>query len=608
MKDRIRESSLEKFQTFGDFLRYLRRRAGMTQFELATMVGYSDAQISRLEQNLRQPDIPTLQARFFPALDLEDDPRAAERLEELAVKVRYEDGPALGVCPYKGMAYYNERDAGFFFGREALVDELMQRLLALAAVENTEQPGFLAIIGASGCGKSSLLRAGIAPAFRKLQREENWRIHILTPTAQPLDSLALTLTKDSKSSAAAAALANDLFLEKRALCMALKRSGNPIAPLHNLILVDQFEEVFTLCRSPQEREAFVDNLMAACSHQGPALVVIALRADFYKYCAGYRSLRQAISQQQVYIGSMGEEELRRAIEEPARRNQWQFEPGLVDLLLHDAGSEPGAMPLLSHALLETWEKRRGRTLTFSGYAASAGVRGAIAETAEAVFCDKLSHAQREIARRIFLRLTGLSVDADGGDTRRRAAISELIIDPAQSDSTRAVLNALAEARLITIDQDTVEVAHEALIREWPTLRQWIEEDRKDLLLRQCLTEAAQAWQAASQDSDLLYRGLRLAQARVWALSHENEINLLECDFLAASIDTNDCEIFERNDLRQRELDALQKLAEQEERCAEDKLRAARLLKKQAVYLLLALILVVCTSILALHLASQVSPL
>lgn len=607
MNDKIHTNSLEKFQTFGDFLRYLRRRAGLTQYELSTMVGYSDAQISRLEQNLRQADIPTLQARFIPALGLEDDPRAAARLEELAANLRHEDAPALGVCPYKGMTYYNENDAGFFFGRETLVDDLVQRLLVLAAAENKEQPGFLAVIGASGCGKSSILRAGLAPAFRELSMDK-WRIHILTPTAHPLDSLALSLTRDSGSSASAARLASELLLENRSLCMAIKRSGKDKNSRHTLFLIDQFEEVFTLCRSAKERNAFINSLMAACEPQGAALVVIALRADFYKYCADYPAMCQAISQQQVFIGSLGEEDLRRAIEEPARRNRWQFEPGLVDLLLHEAGSEPGAMPLLSHALLETWEKRRGRTLTFNGYAASGGVRGAIAETAEAVFCDKLTHSQREIARGIFLRLTALSVDADGSDTRRRAAISELIIDPAQSDSTRAVLNALAEARLITIDQDSVEVAHEALIREWPTLRQWIEDGRKDLHLRQCLTEAAQAWQAASQDSDLLYRGLRLAQARVWALSHGKEINLLERDFLAASIDTNDCEIFERNDLRQRELDALQKLAEQEERCAEAKLRAARLLKKQAVYLLLALILVVCTSILALHFASQVSPL
>ncbi len=209
---------------------------------------------------------------------------------------------------------------------------------------------------------------------------------------------------------------------------------------------------------------------------------------------------------------MSDEELRRAIEEPGRRGRWEFEPGLVNLLLHDVGvyaghtPEPGALPLLSHALLETWQRRRGRTLTLSGYTSSGGVRSAIAETAEAVFADQFTHEQKAIARRIFLRLTELGNETSTGDTRRRATFDELILKPEEAEATWTVLKALADARLITTHQDSAEVAHEALIREWPTLHGWLEDNREGLRLQRHLTETAQEWSSADRDPDLLYRG------------------------------------------------------------------------------------------------------
>jgi hypothetical protein len=194
---------------------------------------------------------------------------------------------------------------------------------------------------------------------------------------------------------------------------------------------------------------------------------------------------------------------------------------LADLLLHDVGHEPGALPLLSHALMETWQRRRGRILTLSGYASSGGVRGAIAETAEAVFADQFTPEQRTIARRVFLRLTELNDETSAGETRRRATFEEL--------------QALADARLITTREDSVEVAHEALIREWPTLRGWIEEDRESLRLHRHLTESAQEWHTAGYEADLLYRGARLAQMREWAATNQDEMNTLERRFLEASV-------------------------------------------------------------------------
>ena len=355
----------------------------------------------------------------------------------------------------------------------------------------------------------------------------------------------------------------------------IKRLNQPRNGLRGLLVVDQFEEVFTLCRSEERRTSFIDNLLTASLEvDGPTVIVIALRADFYGHCAGHLRLREALAQQQEYIGVMSDEELRCAIEEPARRGQWELEPGLVDLLLHDVGHEPGALPLLSHALLETWQRRRGRTMTLSGYAASGGVRGAIAETAEAVFTDQFTREQQVIAQRIFLRLTELGDDTTTGNTRRRASFKELILKPEEAATTQAVLKALADARLITTSEDSAEVAHEALIREWPTLRGWLEEDRENLRLHRHLTETSQEWSASNREMGMLYRGARLTQVREWAAGHADEMNDLEREFIKASQASAEREAAEREAQRERELRAAQKLAEAEKARAGEQARSA----------------------------------
>ena len=272
--------------------------------------------------------------------------------------------------------------------------------------------------------------------------------------------------------------------------------------------MDQFEETFTLCHNESERAAFIEDLLSLA--QDPSqktAVVIALRADFYSHCAQYPLLREAVAAEQEYIGQMTAEELRHAIEEPARRGGWELEPGLVDVLLTDIGAhgngepEPGALPLLSHALLATWERRRGRTLTLEGYRASGGVQSAIAETAESVFTDQLNQSQQELARDVFLRLTELGEGTE--DTRRRAALNELARQSGEAPQLRGVLNTLAEARLITLNEDSAEVAHEALIREWQRLRQWLTQDREGLLLLRHLTEVCSRLGAARSRSGRL---------------------------------------------------------------------------------------------------------
>jgi WD40 repeat protein/transcriptional regulator with XRE-family HTH domain len=572
MSTSIPGSILEKFTTFGDLLRFLRRRAAITQLELSIAVGYSDAQISRLEQNLRLPDIPTIEARFVPALGLENEPKAVARLLDLAANVRREDAPAFGASPYKGLNYFEEIDADLFAGRESLSNKLAERILGLASSKSPDERRFLAIVGASGSGKSSLVRAGVVPALRWNKISADWPIHVFTPTAQPHESLAASLTD---SVAATATLMDDLERDPRTLNLFIKRLNQPRNGLHALLVVDQFEEVFTLCRSEERRTSFIDNLLIASSEtDGPTIIVIALRADFYGHCAGHPRLREALAQQQEYIGVMSDEELRCAIEEPARRGQWELEPGLVDLLLHDVGHEPGALPLLSHALLETWQRRRGRTMTLSGYAASGGVRGAIAETAEAVFTDQFTREQQVIAQRIFLRLTELGDETGTGDTRRRAAFTELILRPEEAATTQAVLKALADARLITTSADSAEVAHEALIREWPTLRGWLEEDRENLRLHRHLTETSQEWSASNRETGMLYRGARLTQVREWAAGHADEMNDLEREFIKASQASAEREAAEREAQRERELQAAQKLAEAEKARAGEQARSA----------------------------------
>ena len=533
----ISSSMLEKFTTFGDLLRFLRRRAGITQMELAIAVGYSDTQISRLEHNQRPPDIPTVEARFVSALDLENEPQAVSRLLDLAANVRREDAPGLGLCPYKGLNYFDEADADLFVGREELTAKLTERVLSMTSNESRDRIRFLAVVGASGSGKSSLVRAGLVPALSWDQRSADWHFHTITPTAHPLESLSTNLTLETRSVTTTAALIDDFTQDKRTLHLFAKRKLHAERNSHLLLVVDQFEETFALCRSEKERASFIGTLLRAASEaDGPVIVVITLRADFYAYCAKYVQLREALAQNQEYIGAMNINELRRAIEEPAQRGNWEIEPGLVDVLLHDVGQEPGALPLLSHSLMETWHRRRDRTMTLGGYASSGGVHGAIAETAETLFTDQFTKEQQSIARRIFLRLTEFGDDTSAIDTRRRAKLEELILNPEETVTTRAVLKSLADARLITLDEDSAEVAHEALIREWPALQGWLEENREGLRLQRQLTEAAQEWLEMDCTPDLLYRGSRLEQFKAWSQKVELALTQSEIDFLQTSLD------------------------------------------------------------------------
>ena len=482
--------------------------------------------------------------------------RSTDEVSEDALRLVLEMGtalPAPGQSPFKGLDFFDVADADLFFGRESLSAKLIHRV--------REGVRFLAVIGASGSGKSSLVRSGVVAT---LQREAHWTAQILTPGPTPQQNLQIAQS-------------------------ASQQREHPASSIQHLLVVDQFEELFTLCRDLETRQAFIERLLAIASDESSSThIIIALRADFYHHCAQFDDLRTALEQNQMYIGAMKAAELRRAIEMPARSADWTFEPGLVDLLLRDVGAdgahppEPGALPLLSHALLETWKRRRGRTLTLGGYAEAGGVRGAIAKTADAVY-DDLTPEQQRLMRNLFLRLTELGEGTQ--DTRRRVARAELHTQHTDVAVVDAVLAHLADARLITTERETVQVAHEALIREWPALRDWLEEDREGLRIHRHLTETALEWARLGRDSGELYRGARLAQAVEWATAHKTALNSLEQEFL----DTAQSEVVraeaEREAQRLRELEAAQRLAAAEHRRAVVQRRMLRWLGVAAVLLL-----------------------
>jgi len=506
----------------------------------------------RFPLEIYQLEIPGLPNDFPPLQSL-------DKLE------KEEEPPAPGTSPYMGLQYFNEEDAEWFFGRQEVTERLVQSVRSLH---------FLAVIGASGSGKSSIVRAGLVPAI-KTRYPSQWHVKVITPSSHPLDALAICLTQGSESVAATATLIDDMQSNPRSLHLYIQKNIISGRNLRLLLVIDQFEELFTLCRSETERLAFVKNFLYAVGIPDSSMTgVITLRADFYAHLAQYVGLRELVSAHQVYIGAMKASELREAIEGPARRGGWEFSPGLVDLILSDLGAgenrqpEPGALPLLSHALLETWKRRKARLLNLKAYWEAGGVGGAIAKTAESVFYRDLTPDQQVIAKGIFLRLTELGEGTQ--DTRRRISIRELIPPgPAiEAEQIRTVLVKLADARLIITGEETVEVAHEALIREWPTLREWLTTDREGLHLHRHLTEAAQEWEMLEQDPGALYRGTRLNQAVEWAMANPRALSAQEQAYLEASRQAAEREQADSEAARRRELEAARKLAETEKGRAE----------------------------------------
>ncbi|MBV9960459.1 MAG: hypothetical protein JO360_18675, partial [Acidobacteria bacterium] len=437
--------------------------------------------------------------------------------------------PRDDVCPYRGLQAFDEEHAELFFGREGDIQRLIEKL---------KTTRFLAVLGASGSGKSSLVRAGVVPALKRgvLPESDTWTIRVFTPGAHPLANLAANLLRLHPEQSMSRTL-DEMNTDERTLHLAVSLAFAERHANERVVwVVDQFEEIFTLCNDERERAQFLSNLLyAAFIPGGRNAVVLTLRADFYQKCAAYPELSERIAANQFLVSPMHEENLKQAIEEPAWHVGLEFEQGLVETIFDDIQSQPGALPLLEHALLELWERRRGNLLTLEAYRESGGVQGAIAKRADAIY-DSFTTEQQQIVRRIMLRLTQPGEGTE--DTRRRASMDELVTRMGENKAVEDVTQTMANARLLTTDEEpgkqVVDVSHEALIRGWPRLRKWIEEDRAGLRILRRLTEVAREWQP-TKDESLLYRGARLAQAAEWRERNEGALNELEREFLDASM-------------------------------------------------------------------------
>jgi WD40 repeat protein len=476
--------------------------------------------------------------------------------------------------PYRGLESFEEGDARFFFGRTGEIQRLLEKLKASR---------LLAVMGPSGSGKSSLVRAGLLPALRQgaLPGSADWRIALMTPGAQPLTALAarlLELSPGESMQATVSRLLGDWETLHQAVALATA-DGSPGARV--LIVVDQLEEVHTLCCDDEEREAFFGNLLyAARVPEGPTAVALALRADFYGPFAAYPVFAQAIAAQQFLVGPMSRDALREVIVRPAGLVGLHFEPGLVDTIVEDVGEGPGALPLLQHALLELWERRHGRLLTLEAYRDIGGVEGALARRGEEVF-ESLAPAEQLAARHTLLRLIQIGDGAE--DTRRRTLARELVSAGTKRERVEVVVRSLVDARLLTtgVDERTgerwVNLAHEALVRAWPRLRGWIDDDRAGLLIHRRLTEAALEWERHGRDASLLYRGVRLAEASEWSKRSHTELNDTEGSFLREGLALEGRERHEAERRRQRELEDARRIATARERARRHLLAAVAIL-------------------------------
>jgi WD40 repeat protein/DNA-binding SARP family transcriptional activator/energy-coupling factor transporter ATP-binding protein EcfA2 len=428
-------------------------------------------------------------------------------------------------CPYLGLVPYDVGDADGFFGRDADVSECLRRLA---------EAGVLAVVGPSGSGKSSLVRAGIAAALRR----DGHRVVVVTPGARPMDALP----------AAAESLRG------------------------SVLVVDQCEEAVTLCTDADERAGF---FAALVDHAERAPLVVALRADRLGELSAHPGFARVVERGLFLLQAMGEDDLRAAIEGPARQAGLRLEAGLVDLLVRDVEGEPGALPLLSHALRQTWQRREGRTLTVAGYRASGGIRGAVAQSAEQLY-EQASADQRPILRDLLLRLVAPSPE---GEPVRSRVPRRVVAADAEHEQ---IVEQLVNARLVTSDEDVVELAHEALARAWPRLRGWLDDDVEGQRIWRHLSAAAESWDAMGRPDSELYRGGRLDQAVEWRTRATPDLNAAERTFLDASR-------IERDRQRQREADQLKRTA-----------RANRRLRAQLVALGIALVVALVVGVVAVR--------
>ncbi|HEY6307491.1 MAG TPA: winged helix-turn-helix domain-containing protein [Candidatus Angelobacter sp.] len=485
--------------------------------------------------------------------------------------------------PFRSLQVFEPEDAWLFFGRDAEIRDLLFRL---------GRSPVLAVVGNSGSGKSSLLRAGLIPALHAARFcEENaparangsagvsavsWRVAVLRPSAALFDYLAEVLPSQlapelsakeqaefiadcrSKLGGGGCALRGVI----RAMVLAAiantdKAESDSTRRPHVLLVVDQFEEIFTLTGKQEIRDRYIDGLLAAACVDGaiPVHLVLALRADFYGHCLEHAGLSRTVETNLYNVPRMTPAQMRETIEKRLQLAGARAEPGLIDALLEDAGAEPGNLALLEHALGQLWEQcgGPGRTFTNQGYAHIGRLRGALGRHADKVFENLGDDEQKRLAQKIFLALVHLGEGAQ--DTRRRVAKAELLA-LGEPEQVEKLLACLASSRLVATgregEETFVEVSHEALIREWSALREWISQNREELALERRVLQAAEEWSDLNRDPGALLQGTRLAQGEDWLGRHQDAPDLLR-EYLEAGIKARAAAERKEREDQQREL-------------------------------------------------------
>ncbi|MET8867388.1 helix-turn-helix domain-containing protein [Nonomuraea sp. NPDC004580] len=535
-------------ETPGSVLRRLRVARGLSLNELARLTHYTKGYLSKVETGEKALSVGVARACDTA---LQTGGELTGLAESLA--------PPGGGCPYRGLRPYEPEDARWFFGRDRAVSALLARLAA-------PPRGPLIVVAPSGAGKTSLLRAGLLPALRRgtlpAPGSRTWPVILFTPGEHPVATLLARIgtlightpgedtagrladgPADGPAEDPAQDLAEDLADDPAVLVRwigdAFNGPARTAAARRLVLIVDQLEEIFTLCRDETERRTFLSAIDALAG--AGALVVLGLRADFYGHCLSHPTLLTALREAQLPLGPMNVAELRTAITGPAHQAGLTVEPALVELLLRDMGlpatideqdsvHEPGTLPLLSHALLTTWQHRTGDTLTVTGYRKTGGIAGAVAATAEQVY-TALDPTAQDIARRLLLHM--VCVEESGAETRRPIDISTLPPAHFPPGPTSQVIDAFTTARLLTLTDDSARLAHEALLRAWPRLREWIHSDRAGLRTHRRLSETASAWDREARDPSLLYRGTRLRTALDFAAANPAALTTTEQEFLDA---------------------------------------------------------------------------
>jgi WD40 repeat protein len=457
--------------------------------------------------------------------------------------------------PYRGLRAFAERDAHVFYGRESLVRRLLSRMM-----QNEEYHRFLAVVGPSGSGKSSVVRAGLIPMLRKgaLPGSEQWFYSDFVPGSDPMQELVNLI--NSLATTPPPNFAERIYSDEQAfgviLAEVLPDDGSEV-----FLLVDQFEEVFTLSADDRAAERFIHSLFYALTMPDSRLrLVVTIRADFYDRPLLTPRIAELVRERTEVVVPLSAAELERVIVEPARSVGVHFDPALVALMIADVQAQPGALPLLQYALTELFERREGDQITQKAYHAVGGVKGALARRADDIY-DRFDAARQEAMRQLFLRLITLGEGTE--DTRRRALLTEItgIAGYESADAAavmQSVIDTLGRARLITFDRDpitrspTVEVTHEAIIREWGRLRAWLDESREDVRLERNLSVMAQEWEKSGRDSSFLLRGVRLQQYERWMEMTQVSLTLLEKEYLDASIAVRDQQAREEAERVERE--------------------------------------------------------